>query len=94
MAQVIAHTKIKRNDKKFIYYVKSGGVWQAPRHGSKGGRKKKLVQFGPARMDYSKKIYFVDGRGNVAAASRKNSSGGRRRKARTASSGRQKKSYC
>jgi hypothetical protein len=82
MAHVIAHTHIKRDNKKHIYYVKAGAIWQAPRRGSKGGRKKKVVQFAAAkRMDYSRSIYFVDGRGNVAAAKRKNSSGGRRRSA-------------
>lgn len=82
MARTVARTRIKRDNSKYVYFVKEGGVWQAPRRGSKGGRRKKLVQFGPKRMDYSKSIYFVDGKGNVAAAPRKNSRGRRRSRGR------------
>jgi hypothetical protein len=77
---VIAGVRVKRDDKKFIYYVKSdASVWQAPRRNSKGksGRKKQLAKFGTAKdMDYGKYIYFVNGKGQVARARRSN---GRRR---------------
>lgn len=78
MAQVIARTKVKRDNSKFVYYVKSGAVWQAPRKGSRG-KKKIVTRWGsPSDMDYSKFIYFVDRSGNVAQARR--SSGGRKRR--------------
>jgi hypothetical protein len=79
MATVIAHTRIKRDFKKYVYFVKDGAVWQAPRRGSKG-QKKIVKKWGkPSDMDYSRHIYFVDKNGNVAAANRKNSKGKRRR---------------
>lgn len=82
MARVIARTKVKRDNSKFIYYIKDGAVMQAPRRNSKGRGKKKIVaKWGTKRdMDYSKNIYFLDRQGNVAAATRRNSSGKRRKK--------------
>lgn len=73
MARIIAKTRIKRDYSKFMYFIKEGAVWQVPRKvkGKKKGTKKKLVQFGAKKMDYSKNIYFLDKNGNVAAAARK-----------------------
>lgn len=80
MATVIARTRIKRDFKKYVYYVKGGAIWQAPRRGSKGQKKVVKTWGKPSDMDYSKNIYFVDKNGDVAAASRKNSKGGKRRR--------------
>lgn len=95
MATTVAQTRVKRDDKKYIYYVKDGSVWQAPRRGSRG-QKKAIKKWGTkADMDYSRFVYFVDRRGNVAKAARKGSKGGRRRRSsggrkRRASTGRRK----
>lgn len=80
MARLVARTRIRRDNDRHIYYVKNGAVWQAPRRGSRGGRKKKVVQFAAnKKMDYRRDIYFVDRKGDVMAARRRNSSGQRRR---------------
>jgi len=88
MARLVARTRVRRDNDRYVYYVKNGAVWQAPRRGSKGGRKKKVVQFAASkRMDYSKEIFYVDSRGNVAAARRKNSGGRRRSRGRSPTAG-------
>lgn len=91
MTKIVAKTRIKR-DSKFMYYIKDGAVWQVPRKvkGKKKGTKKKLCQFGPKKMDYSKSIYFLDKNGNVAAATRK----ARKAKKKTTKKTTKKRSRC
>jgi len=73
--KLVANTRIDRENDRYVYFVKNNAIYQAPRRGSRGQRKK-VVQFGPSKpMNYSKSIYYVDGRGNVRSVSRKNSRG-------------------
>lgn len=67
---IVAETGLKLDYKNFMYFVKNGGVWQAPRKGTRGKRKK-LVQFGPKDMDYTDYLYYVGRDGNVVATKRK-----------------------
>lgn len=88
MATIVAQVRVKRDDKKYIYYVKDGAVWQAPRRGSRG-QKKPIKKWGhKTDMDYSRFIYFVDKHGNAMKTPRKGSKGGRHRRS---SGGRKRK---
>lgn len=64
---------IKR-DNDYMYYIKEGAVWRVPRKkpGVRAkGKKEKLAQFcKPAEMDYSKFLYYLDGKGNVVLTPR------------------------
>ncbi len=78
MAQKVAKTGIKRDDKKYLYYIKKGAVYQVPRKqpGAKKGKSTKVVDAG-IEMDTAF-IYFLDKDGDVSRAKR--AVGGQKRK--------------
>jgi hypothetical protein len=73
MAKTTIKLGIKR-DNNFMYFIKTGAVWRVPRKrpGVKAkGKSEKVQQFAPAsRMDYSKFLYYLDGKGNVVESPR------------------------
>ena len=78
MAQKIAKTGIKRDDKAFLYYIKQGAVYQVPRKqpGAAKGKAERVVDAG-IEMDGAY-IYFLDKDGDVSRAKR--AVGGKKRK--------------
>lgn len=74
MAKILTRTGIKRDD-NYMYFVKDGWVWRVPRKKPgkvAKGKKEKVHQFADkSDMDYSKYLYYVDGKGNVVASPRK-----------------------
>ena len=60
-------------DSNFMYYIKNGAVWRVPRKrpGKPKGKKEKVQQFtGKDGLDYSKNLYYLDGKGDVVVAPR------------------------
>lgn len=82
MAQKVAKTGVKRDDKNFLYYIKKGQVWQVPRKqpGQRKGKPKMLVDAG-IEMD-SAFIYFLDKKGDISRTKR--AVGGQKRKKKAA----------
>jgi hypothetical protein len=64
---------IKR-DNDYMYFIKEGAVWRVPRKKPgkvAKGKKEKLAQFcAPSEMNYSKYLYYLDGKGNVVLTPR------------------------
>lgn len=73
-AKQLIKTGIKR-DNDFMYYIKEGAVWRVARKkpGKKANKtKEKVAQFAPkGSMDYTKYLYYLDGKGNVVLSPRK-----------------------
>ena len=78
MAQKVAKTGITRDDKKYLYYIKGGAVYQVERKqpGARKGKSKKVDDAG-IEMDPGY-IYFLDKDGDVSRARR--AVGGQKRK--------------
>ncbi len=77
MAQKVAKLGIKR-DNNYLYYIKSGDVWQVPRK-RPGMKKQKAMKLAPGGVTMeSGFIYFLDKAGDIARV--KAAVGGQKRK--------------
>ena len=78
MAEKFKKTGIVR-DNDFLYYLKDGDVWRAPRKqpGMPKGKPEKVAEVG-LEMDYKNYLYFVDKDGDVSRGKR--AVGGQKRK--------------
>jgi hypothetical protein len=78
MAEKFKKTGIVR-DNEFLYYLKDGDVWKAPRKqpGVPKGKPEKVAEVG-LEMDYKNYLYFVDKDGDVSRGKR--AVGGQKRK--------------
>jgi hypothetical protein len=78
MAEKVAHTGVKRDNKNYLYFIKDGAVWQVARKqpGVPKGKREKIAEanFG---MDPAY-LYFLDGDGDISRSKR--AVGGQKRK--------------
>ena len=81
MAQKVAKTGVKRDNQRYLYFIKGGAVWQVARKrpGVRKGKPKMVVDAG-IEMDAAY-IYFLDKAGDISRAKR--AVGGQKRKKTT-----------
>ena len=78
MAEKVAHTGVKRDNKNYLYFIKDGAVWQVARKqpGVPKGKREKIVE-ASFSMDPAY-LYFLDGEGDISRSKR--AVGGQKRK--------------
>jgi hypothetical protein len=78
MAEKVAHTGVKRDNKNYLYFIKDGAVWQVARKqpGVPKGRREKIAE---ANFEMEPTyLYFLDGDGDISRSKR--AVGGQKRK--------------